>query len=126
MSKDIAHLINSESFTAVGLMSGTSMDGIDAALVRLPAGGLTAPGSGLELLHFHMAPYPDELRNALRNIAFGEQTTAEDIATLHTSVAVAFGNAFHTLCRTAGVKTFSSSSALCIAKAFITVANIPM
>jgi anhydro-N-acetylmuramic acid kinase len=50
-----------------------------------------------------VSPYPAELRDALRELAFGEQTNAEDVATLHTSVAVAFGNAFHTVCRQAGI-----------------------
>jgi anhydro-N-acetylmuramic acid kinase len=90
--------IKKKSFLAAGLMSGTSMDGIDAALVRLPREGGSA-----ELVAFSTTPYPDELRGSLRPVAYGEQCTAEDVATLHTSVAVAFANAFHNACREAHV-----------------------
>lgn len=83
-------------------MSGTSMDGIDAALVKMPGEG---DPCDVELLAFLTSPYPDELRSSLREIAYGEQCTAEDIAVLHTSVASAFATAFHAVCRHANVET---------------------
>jgi anhydro-N-acetylmuramic acid kinase len=93
----IQNIANKESLLAVGLMSGTSMDGIDAALVRLT-------GEEVELVAFDTSPYPDELRLSLRELAFGEQCSAEDVATLHTGVAVAFANAFHVVCRSGGIE----------------------
>lgn len=90
-----------DSYLAVGLMSGTSLDGVDAALVRMSS---DADLFDLELVAFVSMPYPDELRDALRDMAFGEQCTAEDVAVLHTSVAVAFAGAFHDVCRQAGVE----------------------
>jgi anhydro-N-acetylmuramic acid kinase len=99
MPKTIQQVIEKDEFLAVGLMSGTSMDGIDAALVRMPGGDDL---SGLELVEFQTVPYPDELRDSLRDVAFGEQCTAEDIAMMHTSVATAFAHAFHTVCRERG------------------------
>jgi anhydro-N-acetylmuramic acid kinase len=100
MTTRFQELFSKETFLAVGLMSGTSMDGVDAAVVKMPA---AREGGGVELLAFHTAPYPDELKNSLMELAFGEQCTAEDIAVLHTSVAVAFANAFHTACHKAEV-----------------------
>lgn len=98
----IEKLSGKQSFLAAGLMSGTSMDGIDVALVRLS----TPPESAAaELVGFGTTPYPDELKSALRDVAFGEQCSAEDLAVLHTSVAVAFANAFHATCRDTGVET---------------------
>jgi anhydro-N-acetylmuramic acid kinase len=47
-------------FTAVGLMSGTSMDGIDAALIRTDGRGVVEP------LGFLTRPYDDDMRVALR------------------------------------------------------------
>ncbi len=99
MTKTIQQIVDKDEFLAVGLMSGTSMDGIDAALVRMPNGDDL---SGLELVEFQTLPYPDELRDSLRDVAFGEQCTAEDIAVLHTSVATAFAHAFHAVCRDCG------------------------
>jgi anhydro-N-acetylmuramic acid kinase len=43
----------------IGLMSGTSADAIDAALLRLP------PGGGFELLATHAHPLPAELKNRI-------------------------------------------------------------
>lgn len=51
----------------IGLMSGTSADGIDAALVRF---GDEGPGLRTELLHAHAADWDDALR--LRLIALGQ------------------------------------------------------
>ncbi len=85
-----------KSFLAVGLMSGTSMDGVDAALVRIPA---DREDPTVELVAFESEPYPDELRSSLMEIAFGDQCTAEDLASLQTSVAVSFSNAFFAVCR---------------------------
>ncbi|MGZ9097552.1 MAG: anhydro-N-acetylmuramic acid kinase [Micavibrio sp.] len=46
--------------TAIGLMSGTSLDGIDAALIR------TDGREKVERLGFYTVPYEDETRQALR------------------------------------------------------------
>lgn len=46
----------------VGLISGTSADGIDAALVRIAGAGA---GAQLELVAFHSTPYPPEVRQEL-------------------------------------------------------------
>ncbi len=46
----------------IGLMSGTSCDGIDAALVRIKG---TGPGLAMKLIAHHSFPYEQELRNRL-------------------------------------------------------------
>ncbi|HET6348527.1 MAG TPA: anhydro-N-acetylmuramic acid kinase [Candidatus Krumholzibacteria bacterium] len=81
---------------AVGLMSGTSMDGVDAAVVSMD---LTPVRPRVELRAFISNPYPDELRESLLDAAAGAQVTAEDMAAMHTGVAVAFAGAFFAACR---------------------------
>jgi anhydro-N-acetylmuramic acid kinase len=54
-------------YTAIGMMSGTSLDGIDVALVRTD--GLDA----CELLDFRCFPYAPSIREAIR-AAFGRKT----------------------------------------------------
>jgi anhydro-N-acetylmuramic acid kinase len=92
-------LAGRQRFTAVGLMSGTSMDGVDAALVALDADPLRP---SVELLDFVSVPYPEELRDSLCEFATGAQIGAEDVALLETSVAVAFASAFFEVCRAHG------------------------
>ena len=64
---------------AVGLMSGTSLDGMDAALVRCER------PTHVQLLHFHSRPYSAAERSlVLSALAEG---TARDLAHLHVRIA---------------------------------------
>ncbi len=47
----------------VGIMSGTSLDGIDVAVVDL--GGVDLGGSGVATVAFGTVPYPDDTRNRI-------------------------------------------------------------
>ena len=64
---------------AVGLMSGTSLDGMDAALVRLEG------PTHATLLQFVTRPYTDAERSQIRNSFNG--ATAAELARLHVRVA---------------------------------------
>src|SRR5580704_4416412 len=86
----------------VGLISGTSMDGIDAALVRISG---AAEHPHVRLLAFETVPYVDSLRKRLLAIAGGESTTAEELNRLHTVLGAAFGQAAMRVCRRGGVKS---------------------
>src|SRR3546814_12840529 len=55
-----------EAVWAVGLMSGTSMDGIDAALIRSAGAGAVTAGGFLSL------PYAGELRRPPRAVLGGK------------------------------------------------------
>jgi len=70
---------------AVGLMSGTSLDGMDAALVRF-----TGP-THCELLHFISRAYSDAERDLL--LAAVARGTARDLARLHVRLAEWAGEA---------------------------------
>lgn len=83
----------------VGLMSGTSMDGVDAAVCRVAGSG---PSLRLDLLHFRATPYPRRLRERLRALAEGE-TTAREVCLLHRAVGEAFAAAAAAALAEAGV-----------------------
>jgi anhydro-N-acetylmuramic acid kinase len=75
---------------AVGLMSGTSLDGIDAALVRV------APrdaGYTVELLNFVTVPFEDALDREMRAALPPHTATAPAIADLHRRLGAAFARA---------------------------------
>jgi len=81
-------------------MSGTSMDGIDAALVRL-----AGPPDELRvrLLAFVTVPYPSRLRQQLLDLAGGKPTTAEAISHLNFLLGGLFAEAALKACRCGGV-----------------------
>jgi anhydro-N-acetylmuramic acid kinase len=88
-------------FQAVGMMSGTSMDGVDAALLTVDA----HPDSPkVELVEFATLDYPEELREALEDLAVGHDTTTEEVATVNTGVGVTFSGSFFEVCRRAGIE----------------------
>ncbi len=75
---------------AVGLMSGTSMDGVDAALVRISG---PAQQPRVRLLAFVTIPYPRWLRQRLLDVAGGDDTTAEEISQLNFLLGELFAEA---------------------------------
>jgi anhydro-N-acetylmuramic acid kinase len=79
---------------ALGLMSGTSLDGIDAALVRIVPSGQRYD---LELLRFQTVLYAPELRSELLAALPPNAGSTESVARLHRAVGVAFANAGKTI-----------------------------
>lgn len=80
---------------AIGLMSGTSMDGIDAVLARIVPQG--KDGIAVESRDFVCLPYPPPLLARLRHTAAGELLSAEDLGALDVEVGEAFARAALTL-----------------------------
>lgn len=80
----------------VGLISGTSADGIDAAVVRLT-------GDGVRVLGFEAAPFGARLRNRVLSVAGGAAVGAAEIATLDAELGEAFARAALAALRTARI-----------------------
>ena len=87
--------------TLVGLMSGTSMDGIDAALVRISRSP-TRPR--VRLVAFQTLAYPPRVRQTILRIAAGESATAGKIGQLNFLLGELFADAALHVCRQAGVE----------------------
>lgn len=84
----------------VGLMSGTSLDGIDAALVEIKGSGT---GTKLKQIDFITLPFPEGFRNfALKNSTTGTSDVA-DIARLNFLLAQLYAEAVSKLCNHAEV-----------------------
>ncbi|MBE9066819.1 anhydro-N-acetylmuramic acid kinase [Leptolyngbya cf. ectocarpi LEGE 11479] len=73
----------------IGLISGTSVDGIDAALVELTGVGYNVQPT---LLATQTADYSTELRDRILAICGGKPLTMADIASLDDEIAIAFAN----------------------------------
>jgi anhydro-N-acetylmuramic acid kinase len=72
---------------AIGLMSGTSLDGIDGALIQI-SGSLDAPT--VQTLKTLACNYPESLRQRLLIVAEGTPVPVGEISALHRDVALAF------------------------------------
>ena len=82
-----------------GLMSGTSLDGLDAALVEVRG---TRPSElEVRVVAFRSEPHPEELRERIRAVVYGG--TARELALLHTDLGRAFGRGLTELLAEAGV-----------------------
>lgn len=75
------HRIASQSSRhIIGLMSGTSLDGLDVALCRLTGHG---PGTKLELEQFQTVPYNEDTKTRIRQVFAREQVSLEYLTLLN-------------------------------------------
>ncbi len=94
-------IVRKQEKLVVGLMSGTSMDGIDTALVRIKNRG---EKTSWELIDFDMYPYPAALKQELLNLATAETWNADRFCRLNVIVAEMFARAIQLICEKAGIK----------------------
>ncbi|HTP40809.1 MAG TPA: anhydro-N-acetylmuramic acid kinase [Nitrospiria bacterium] len=111
--------MRAEHMRVVGLMSGTSMDGIDAALVDI---GGTPGHPSLRLLAFQTTPYAKELRTRLLRLSSGEPVTVADVCRLNARLGEEFAAAALRIIRRAGV---SKSRVTLIGSHGQTVCHLP-
>jgi len=88
MSVDLKSLIDKKDKLVIGLMSGTSKDGIDAALLRLEGNGLNTE---IELVKFICVEYGADVRNRLDNLA--RECLLKEISELNFVIGNAFAKA---------------------------------
>jgi anhydro-N-acetylmuramic acid kinase len=86
----------------LGLMSGTSADGIDVALVRIPPDPAGAHGARLQ--DFTTIGFPPDVRAAVIRLGEGASTTAQEISRLNVRLGQLFGQAALEACRKFGVR----------------------
>ena len=68
MNQNISRLCSIASKNSrliIGLMSGTSLDGLDVALCRFTGSG---PETAIELVHFETISYDDHFKEEIRSI----------------------------------------------------------
>src|SRR3979490_945701 len=82
----------SESSLALGIMSGTSADGIDVALVRVS-------GRKARLENFAAIPFPARVREAILRLGEGRATTTSEISQLNFLLGEVFADAALAACR---------------------------
>jgi len=100
MMRSLQALVAKPVRRIIGLMSGTSMDGIDAALVGVHGAGLRTQ---VELQAFECYPYAPDLRDRLLRAAAGQALPTAEHARLHFDIAASFAAAALEVARHAGV-----------------------
>ena len=72
----LMHVATKYSRRIIGLMSGTSLDGIDVAMVRVQKHGLNAV---VKLEHFREYEYPPKIRSVVRDLFDPKRARIDDI-----------------------------------------------
>ncbi len=95
--KWLESIIKKDERMVIGLISGTSMDGIDTALVRINGSGFD---TSIELLDFASYPYENRVRFALQEI---NNLSARELSDLNFVVGEAFSDATISIIEKAGL-----------------------
>ena len=88
------------SLLVIGLMSGTSADGMDAALVEITGSGI---GTRVQQKGFVSLPYSEEVRSEILRLAEGKQGGSHDLCLFHFLLGQLALEACQAVCRQAGV-----------------------
>lgn len=78
---------------AIGLMSGTSLDGIDAACCKITGEGNEPTDYEVSVESFHTEPYDDDLRNRLVELCDDETGTVDSVCRMNVALGELFADA---------------------------------
>jgi len=84
----------------IGLMSGTSLDGLDIALCSIEGNGTE---SKLELLHFETIPYADEFKKEIRTVFSKKLIDLEKLTLLNPWIALQHAGMINTCLKKWGI-----------------------
>ncbi len=92
----IKEIISKKEKYVIGLISGTSMDGIDAVLIKLKGCGENASFKQIQFITY---PYPAGLKERINNIITNKRTSPEEISKLNILLGEIFADAALTVCK---------------------------
>jgi anhydro-N-acetylmuramic acid kinase len=94
----------SRPLVVAGIMSGTSADGIDVALVRIGMGRRGDSQPRVDLLAHRAFPFPRQLRAAVLGAMNAPKTSTADLARLHWRLGLACAEAVNSTIRNTGIR----------------------
>ncbi len=100
MIKQLQHVLHKSKRLAVGLISGTSMDGIDAALVGIEGAGVDTK---IKLIDFLTYPYTNEERDQILELCRPSSGTVDKICEMNVHVGRKFALAALAVIDKAGI-----------------------
>lgn len=95
-------LLTKKTRLCIGLMSGTSMDGVDAALVRITGSGLNTK---LTLIDWQTYPYPRGLKEQLLECIASDSIALSALSQLNFLIGELFADAVEKLLEKCGIKS---------------------
>ena len=102
MNHPLTELWNKPARLVVGLMSGTSADGIDAALTRITGSGLSTRA---EQLGFYFLPFDAPTRQAILNLCNGNRDGTREICLMSTHLGKLYAQAVRELLKATGTES---------------------
>jgi anhydro-N-acetylmuramic acid kinase len=96
----LSELFDEDARVACGLMSGTSLDGVDAAVARVSGSGRSLE---CEPLGFVSRPYPEALKEALLDNSAPESSSVRALSQLNVRVAHVYAEAVRAAAEEAGL-----------------------
>ncbi len=101
MQHPLVALMEKPSRLVIGLMSGTSADGVDAALCRITGHGTSTK---VEQLGFVFDPFDTQVREEILRLAGGKEATAADFCRINFLLGRLYAETSLRLCRECGVE----------------------
>lgn len=101
MQHPLVALMEKPSRLVIGLMSGTSADGVDAALCRITGHGTSTK---VEQLGFVFDPFDTQVREEILRLAGGQEATAADFCRINFLLGRLYAETSLRLCRECGVE----------------------
>lgn len=96
----LVHLLGKSERLVAGLMSGTSGDGVDCAVIHARGSGSLL---GVEVLSFVSLPYPAPVRKAVLENSERDTSSVEAISQLNFRLAYEFEKCVRAACEAAGI-----------------------
>ena len=100
MAHPILDLMQKPERLVIGLMSGTSADGVDAVLTRISGCGTS---TRVTQLAFLFTPFSDEVRAEILRLAGGAPACAADFCRINFLLGQLYCEAGEAVCRKAGI-----------------------
>lgn len=96
----IVSLLEKPSRLVVGIMSGTSADGVDVALCRITGHGTE---SNIQQLDFYFQPFSQEVREEILRLASGKTADARDFCRINFLLGALYADAVEAMCARRGM-----------------------
>jgi anhydro-N-acetylmuramic acid kinase len=90
----LAAIAAKEERRIIGLMSGTSLDGLDVAVCRIKGSGFETE---ITTEHFETIPYPPAFKEQLHEVCFKENISLQKLTLFHKSLALYYADNINAL-----------------------------